>query len=284
MTDSTAIEVVEGEFVQLGTVRAAGPTGVIEQASSVARCLGNIVDERHLYTNISGKKFVRVEGWTTLGAMLGILPREVSVIKITPDNGHGEGYEAYVELIRVNDGRVIGGASAICTRDERNWKTRDDYAVRSMAITRATGKAFRLGFSWIMTLAGYEPTPAEEMDSSNVSAQEEVAARTKWERYYAKQCAEAQSLGLETGALPDNGNAMIEEIKKAAKDLAEQVQRAKLLKRWHELWDKAKVLRIEVEGITDDTPNDEIERRGKELAAKIAEAEAQIPTEQEALL
>jgi hypothetical protein len=32
-----------------------------------------------------------------------------------------------------------------------------------MAQTRATGKACRLAFSWIMSLAGYEPTPAEEM-------------------------------------------------------------------------------------------------------------------------
>jgi hypothetical protein len=47
--------------------------------------------------------------------------------------------------------------------DERTWSQRDAYARRSMAITRATGKAFRLGFSWIMTLAGYEPTPWEEM-------------------------------------------------------------------------------------------------------------------------
>jgi hypothetical protein len=33
-----------------------------------------------------------------------------------------------------------------------------------MAITRATGKAYRLGLSWIVTLAGYSPTPYEEMD------------------------------------------------------------------------------------------------------------------------
>jgi len=32
-----------------------------------------------------------------------------------------------------------------------------------MAITRATGKAFRLAFSWIVVLAGYEATPAEEI-------------------------------------------------------------------------------------------------------------------------
>lgn len=33
-----------------------------------------------------------------------------------------------------------------------------------MAATRATSKACRLSFSWIMTLAGFAGTPAEEMD------------------------------------------------------------------------------------------------------------------------
>ena len=124
--------------------------------------------------------------------------------------------------------------------------------------------------------------PAEQTDPATV--QEETALRTKWEEYLAKQWAEAQALDLEIPPLPDDGNAMIEEIKQAAQELAERVQHAKLLKRWRELWDKAKVLRIDVEGITDDAPNDEIERKGKELAAQIKEAEAQIPVEQEALL
>jgi hypothetical protein len=39
-----------------------------------------------------------------------------------------------------------------------------------MAITRATGKAFRLGFSWIMQLAGYEVVPSEEMPETEESS------------------------------------------------------------------------------------------------------------------
>jgi len=77
---------------------------------------------------------------------------------------HDDGsYEATVELIRASDGAVIGRGSAICGMDESTWASRPRYARRSMAITRATGKAFRLGYSWIITLAGYAPTPAEEM-------------------------------------------------------------------------------------------------------------------------
>ena len=86
-----------------------------------------------------------------------MLFRSYSVVRL--DDGS---YEAVVELIRVTDGAIIGRASALCGMDE-TWGTRQEFARRSMAITRATGKAYRLGFSWIMTLTGYEATPAEEM-------------------------------------------------------------------------------------------------------------------------
>jgi hypothetical protein len=32
-----------------------------------------------------------------------------------------------------------------------------------MAMTRSVGKAFRINHSWMMKIAGFEPTPAEEM-------------------------------------------------------------------------------------------------------------------------
>ena len=72
-------------------------------------------------------------------------------------------YEAKVDLILIATGKVIGGASALCGMDEKRWVKADRYARRSMAITRATGKAYRLAFAWIVAMAGYEPTNAEEM-------------------------------------------------------------------------------------------------------------------------
>ena len=155
MNDETALVVKDD--VRLGALQVE-PEHMIERATSIATALKKVVEDRKLYSMISGRQYVQVEGWNTLGALIGVLPREVEVKEIE------NGYEATVELIRTSDTKVIGRGSAICTRDERNWSKRDDYAVRSMAITRATGKAFRLGFSWIMKLAGYEPTPWEEMD------------------------------------------------------------------------------------------------------------------------
>jgi hypothetical protein len=149
---------VKHENVALGSLMTQSPNDVIVVATGIADELAKIIKQKKLYKHIGTKDYVVVEGWNTLGAMLGVTARERMVNTIE------NGWEAYVELIRVSDGIVIGGASAICTRAERNWKDRDEFAVRSMTITRATGKAFRLSFSWIMALAGYEPTPAEEMD------------------------------------------------------------------------------------------------------------------------
>src|SRR3990172_5182637 len=154
--ESTDIVAVPNH-VQLGTIQMR-PGEVIERASQIATQLAKIIKDRQLSTRIRDKDHVRVEGWTTLGAVLGVIPRERQTTRTE------QGFESYVELIRTSDGVVVGGASAICSWAEPRWSKADDYAVRSMAITRATGKAYRLGFSWIMVLAGYSPTPAEEMD------------------------------------------------------------------------------------------------------------------------
>ena len=55
------------------------------------------------------------------------------------------------------DGRVVGAAESECSRAERRWKTADPYAIRSMAQTRAIGRALRAPLGQIVVLAGYEP-------------------------------------------------------------------------------------------------------------------------------
>jgi len=74
---------------------------------------------------------------------LGVIPREDSVEAL--EDG---GYVAKVSLVRMADGAVISSASSECGMDEPTWAGRARYARRSMAVTRATGKAARLAFSW----------------------------------------------------------------------------------------------------------------------------------------
>lgn len=158
---SAAIEVKQSqvpEIREIGNLAFRNPREMVKQATEMANVLAEVIKQRNLSKKISGKEHVFVEGWTTLGAMLGILPRESESVRLEDGS-----YEATIELIRASDGSVIGRASAICGKDEPTWKGRPEYARKSMAMTRATGKAYRLAFSWIMVLAGYSPTPAEEM-------------------------------------------------------------------------------------------------------------------------
>ena len=62
----------------------------------------------------------------------------------------------------------------------------DEYAICSMAQTRAVGKAYRLLIGWLMKSAGYEATPLEEMDGVFEKAEPRVTKSTK---EYAREMA-----------------------------------------------------------------------------------------------
>ena len=160
--DTTIIPIAQQAAVSLGTLQAASAVALVQGAREMAGALADVIERQHLATVIQGRKHVNVEGWTTLAVMLGVVAREVQTVET-------EGiYTAVVELVRMSDGVCISRASAECG-DEPPWNKRPRYARRSMAQTRATGKACRLAFSWIMALAGYEPTPAEEMPDAQKS-------------------------------------------------------------------------------------------------------------------
>lgn len=114
------------------------------------------------------------------------------------------GFEAKADAIVAATGQVISSGEAMCLNDEEKWSERPKYEwqdvldkdgkriwndrarggkgayeakrvkvgtdpvplyqLRSMAQTRACAKAFRNCLSWVVVLAGYRPTPAEELD------------------------------------------------------------------------------------------------------------------------
>jgi hypothetical protein len=134
------------------------PKVALERMSDVASALMDVIKDRKLFARISGHEHITAEGWTTLGCMLGIVP----VVVWTKPNETGDGYLARVEARTLN-GRVVGAAESECSRAERKWKAADPYAIRSMAQTRAIGRALRAPLGQIAVLAGYEATPAEEL-------------------------------------------------------------------------------------------------------------------------
>jgi len=206
-------EVKEGEIVVVNPPSASVPkaelimgANSVEQATRVANQLQKVVEQQKLYVLIQDKKYVMVEGWNTLGALMGIFPEVVEVeklptkivkmilVKQTMWNSQKRqeylitklikpeffdptdvkmqkieekdfeeiSYRAVVRL-RTYDGKEMSRAESFCSNLEDKKQKNEEYAISSMAQTRAAGKVFRLAFSWIMKMAGYEATPAEEM-------------------------------------------------------------------------------------------------------------------------
>jgi hypothetical protein len=155
--------------------QAPTPEDTLSLATRMATALKDVVEKQRLFAVIQGKKYPQVEAWMTIARMDNVVAREARP-PIRRDDGS---YEAFVELIRLSDGMVVGAGSALCgTADDRPWATRGEPARRSMAVTRATSRAFRQQYSWIMALAGYEPTPAEEMPRDDGPASTPEPERT----------------------------------------------------------------------------------------------------------
>jgi hypothetical protein len=133
--------------------------------------LAKFIKENKLFQNIQGKEYVNVEGWQYAGSRLGIMPVVDEVTNVSVD---GEmKYQAKVSLINLRNDQKVGAGFAVCSNKEAGKKFYQEFAIASMAQTRAIGKAYRNILAWIIRAAGYEPTPAEEMDYTNYEAMTE---------------------------------------------------------------------------------------------------------------
>lgn len=164
------------ESAQLAMPRA--PEIVLQEAAKAAKVLRDLVESKPKKVVFNGKTFLQFEDWLTVARFYGItvLARTTNYV----ERGRVQGYECHAEAILVSTGQVIGAGQAECLDDEKNWNMRAVYRdgqrvgeekvplfqLRSMAQTRAQAKALRSILSWVVVLAGYAPTPAEEMDGN----------------------------------------------------------------------------------------------------------------------
>lgn len=145
----------------------------ITVATEVAKELANVIENQKLYQQFSGNKYVTVDGWNTLGTMLGCTPYVENVKDVTEILGTGRRnkekvFEATVSIRRGDT--VLARANSICSNMEKGKENQDPYAIYSMAQTRAIGKCYRLALGWIIKMSGYQSTPAEEMQENMVKA------------------------------------------------------------------------------------------------------------------
>ena len=139
---------------------------------NLSKDLAKLIKEKGLSSNIQGKQFVNVEGWQFAGASLGLMPIITETTDLTrrgTEPGQVEiKYMAKCEVRNINTGQLVATGVAICSNFEQSKKRFDEYAILSMAQTRAIGKAYRNLLAWLMKAAGFEATPAEEMDFATV--------------------------------------------------------------------------------------------------------------------
>lgn len=207
----------------LGIIRAASPTEILEKASVIADALKGLIDRQGLSASMGGgRKHVEVGAWQACGTMLGALggqalhaetvwtrpvlgddgvtPRRTSYtaevkhykkidgkrehVSTTTYDVDGLDWEAFVE-IKTATGDVVGSAQAMVSRGEETWSRREDYALRSMAETRAESRAYRRAIGWIVNLAGFSATPQEEMPPKQGREFGPAASEAKTERMVA---------------------------------------------------------------------------------------------------
>lgn len=140
------------------------PEQQLDYAQKAARALMKRVEAKEKKVKIGGKTYLEYGDWQTLGRFFGATAGTEWVRPIER-KGAIVGYEARAFVFQHGD--TISAAEASCFREERNWRNRDEYAIKSMAQTRAAAKALRNAFGWVAELAGYASTPAEEMEREN---------------------------------------------------------------------------------------------------------------------
>jgi hypothetical protein len=134
-----------------------------EQVKNMAIVLKDYINKNGLSVDIQGKKYCMCEGWQFAGFLTGIMPIVESVENLSTTQEIK--WKVTVKLMK--DDKNVGIGIALCSNKEGKKKSFDEYAILSMAQTRAIGKAYRNLMGWVIKLAGYESVPAEEMKSDN---------------------------------------------------------------------------------------------------------------------
>jgi hypothetical protein len=155
------------------------PEAQLADALTAAKALNTVISQKKKPVMMNGEQYLEFEDWQTVGQFYGYSVKTGEPEPVEIDGVKGAKAKAY--LINFRTGEIVGGAEAYCMRDEPKWNTRAKYdyidnkrvkvgeepvpwfQLASMAQTRAGAKAFRNRLAWVVVLAGYKPTPAEEI-------------------------------------------------------------------------------------------------------------------------
>ncbi len=172
----TKLTPIEGGLTLLGN-----PKQMLKQAQGVADVLMEVVKQQELFQKIGPREHLLVTAWQFLAHFYGITAKIVDVRPVVDELTGAAGFEATADALLISSGQVISSGRAMCLNNEDNWNTRPkyewangnrtqvgevrvpSYQLASMAQTRAIGKVLSNVLRFVVALAGYDTTPAEEM-------------------------------------------------------------------------------------------------------------------------
>lgn len=154
---------------QVGQVIEA-PVATIARAKEAAKALQSVIASKPKPVVIRGEQYIEFEDWQLLGNFYGTAVQTYDAVPVEINGIRGA--KASASLYDIRTGLILGGtgAEAYCMEDEEKWGSSPWYQLASMAQTRAGSKALRNRFAWVVVLAGYRPTPAEEIPDDKTIA------------------------------------------------------------------------------------------------------------------
>jgi hypothetical protein len=160
-----ALDVHKQTYDDIALLEVPSPREQIAQATEWAAQLTNIVEQARLYRVIMEKKYLMAEAWEIVLTFARTNPVTEWTEMLRDDNGEVCAVKAKVNIMDGND--VVGSGIMTCGYDDFPCQNRTGTAklraAESTAQTWAMSKAARVKYSWVVSLAGYEPLPADEM-------------------------------------------------------------------------------------------------------------------------
>ncbi len=179
ITDQThetplALEVVsKAELLQIHRA----PEVVLQEAHKAAAALQKVINGKARKVILNGEQYLEFEDWMTLSRFYGV---SVKVEWSKPvEFGDVRGFEARAVAFNTGTGQELSAADSMCLSDENNWRNKPLFMLRSMSETRACAKALRQVLAWVVVLAGFKPTPAEEVTELQATRIQEQKAPTQ---------------------------------------------------------------------------------------------------------
>jgi hypothetical protein len=188
------------QYESAGVTLWRKPEQVLAEAKEAAQALISVINQKKNKVMFNGEQYIEREDWGTVAKFFGCTAKIIETHYVNYDGI--KGFEAVAVCLDANQNE-ISRAESMCLADEKNWGEVPIYAwqdelddkgkkiwiegkngkkgyfkgkkiqtgtepkplfqLRSMAQTRAEAKVLKSVFGYVVVLAGYQPTVAEEM-------------------------------------------------------------------------------------------------------------------------